>query len=319
MKKLTLAVLAVAFTTSMAGAGIVDRIVAKVNDEIITLSELRRETEPFRQDIMSKAPAAQQEQALKSMEEQILNRMIEESLIYQRAIELEFNAYVEDDVSSYIQEIMKDNGFKDTEEFENALAQQGQSMRTFRETIERHMVSQALVSSFIDSRISLLTPEIERYYQNNQANYTTPEEVTLSEIILDTSKGVSEAEALATDIAERVRRGESFAELAGRHSKGATAAKGGGIGTYVIDKLNEGTRKALVGVNEGEVSAAQKSPEGLIIYRVDVRKSETVKPLDEVKDEIKEILRQQKRNPEYERFMTQLKEEAYIQIFPEMP
>jgi len=318
MKELTGAVLTVIFAMSMAGAGVVDRIVAKVNDEIITLSELRREIEPVRREIMSKVPAAQQEQALKEMEEQILNSLIEAELIYQKAIEMEYNAHVEEEVTSYIQDIMKDNNFRDTDEFEDALAQQGQSMKTFRESIERHMISQALVNDFIHSRISLLTPEIERYYQNHRADFTTPEEVAISEIILDTSNGVSEAESRAAEIADRVRQGESFAALAGRYSKGATAGKGGGIGTYVIDKLNAETRKALVGVGEGEISAVQKSAEGLIIYRVDVRKPETVKPMDEVSDQIRNILYQQKRNPEYERFITQIKEDAYIQIFPEI-
>ena len=318
MKKLAGTVLAVIFAVSMAGAEVIDRILAKVNDEIIMLSELKREMEPVRRDIMNKIPAAQQEQALKTMEEQVLNGLIESALIYQKAIELEYNAHVEEDVTSYIQEIMKDNNIKDTDEFEDALAQQGESLKSFRETIEKQMTSQALVNDFIHARISLLTPEIERYYQNHLAEFTTPEEVTISEIILDTSSGVSEAEIRMTDIVDRVRQGESFAALARQYSKGATAGKGGGIGTYVIDKLNAETRKALVGVGEGEISAAQKLAEGLIIYRVDVRKPEVIKPLDEVSEKIRNTLYQQKRNPEYERFITQLKEDAYIQIFTEM-
>ena len=318
MKRLTVIVLAVIVAAGIGNAGTVDRILAKINDEIITLSELRREMEPYRREIMSKVPAAQQEQTLKETEERILNSLIESALIYQRAVELEYEAHVEEHVTSYIQEIMRDNNFRDTEEFENALAQDGQSLKSFRESIERQIITQALVNDFIEARISLLTPEIERYYQNNQANYTTPEEVTLSEIILDTAKGVSEAENRADEIADRTRRGESFAALAGQYSRGATAGKGGEIGTYVVDKLNAEIRKALVGVEEGEISAPQKSAEGLIIYRVDVRKPATVQPLDEVRDSIKNILHQQKRIPEYERFITQLKEEAYIQIFSEM-
>ena len=318
MKKLTAAVLAVIFATGMAGAGTVDRILAKVNDEIITLSELRREMEPVRIEIMSKVPPAQQEQALKAMEEKVLDSLIEASLIYQKAIEMEYNAHVEEDVASYIQQVMKDNDFKDTDEFEEALARQGQSMRTFRETIEKNLVSQALVNDFIHSRINLLTPEIERYYQNNQADFTTLEEVTLSEIILDTTDGVSDAEILASDIADRIRKGESFETLARLYSKGSTAGKGGGIGTYVIDKLNAETRKVLADVGEGEISAPHKAAEGLIIYRMDVRKPAVVQPLDEVRDEIRKVLYQQKQNPEYERFIAQLKEAAYIQIFPEM-
>ena len=318
MKKLMGTVLAVIFAAGMAGAGIVDRIVAKVNDEIITLSELKREIEPVRAEIMSKVPAAQQEQVLKEMEGRVLDGLIETSLIYQKAIEMEYNAHVEDDVTSYIQQVMKDNNINDTEEFENVLAQQGQSLKIFRETIEKQLTSQALVNDFIHSRISLLTPEVERYYQNHQADFTTPEEVTLSEIVLDTSGGVSEAESRAAEIADGVRRGESFAALAGRYSKGATAGKGGAIGTYVIDKLNAEIRKALAGVGEGEISAPHKSSDGLVIYRVDVRKPATTMPMDEVSDQIKEILYRQKRNPEYERFIKQLKEDAYIQIFPEM-
>ena len=318
MKKLTGAVIAVLFAAGMTSAGTVDRILAKINDEIITLSELRREMEPLRREIMSKVPAAQQEQALKEAEEQVLNNLIEAALIYQKAVELEYEAHVEDEVTSYIQQIMKDNNLRDTEEFENALAQDGQSMRSFRESIQKYLISQALVNDFIHSRISLLTPEIERYYQNNQASFSTPEEVTLSEIILDTAGGVSEAESRAADITARVRSGEPFAALAKQYSKGATAGRGGEIGTYVVDKLNAEIRKALVGVGEGDISTPQKSAEGIILYRVDARKPVIVQPLDEVRDEIRNILYQQKRNPEYERFMKQLKEDAYIQIFPEM-
>ena len=318
MKKMTGIILTIILTAGMAASGTVDRIVAKINDEIITLSELKRETELMRKEIISKVPAAQQEQALKEMEEQILNSMIESALIYQRAVEMEYNAYVEEDVDSYIQQIMKDNNINDTDEFENALAHEGQSLKTFREAIEKNMISQALVNDFINTRINLLTPEIERYYQNNQADFSTPEEVSLSEIILDTAKGVSEAENLVAEIADRVRQGESFAALAGQYSKGTTAVKGGEIGTYVVDKLNVETRKALVNVEEGEISAPQKSAEGLVIYRVDVRKRAMIQPLDEVRDQIRNILYQQKRIPEYERFITQLKEDAYIQIFTEM-
>ena len=318
MKKIMGIILTVIFSASVSESGTVDRIIAKINDEIITLSELKRETELMRREVMSKVPAAQQEQALKEAEEQILNNMIEAALIYQKAVEMEYAAYVEDEVDSYIQQIMKDNNIKDTDEFESLLAIEGESLKSFRESIEKNMVSQAIVNDFINSRINLLTPEIERYYQNNQADFSTPEEVALSEIILDTTKGVSEAENLAAEIVDRLRQGESFATLVGLYSKGTTAGKGGEIGVYVVDKLNAETRKALVGVEEGEISAPQKSPEGLVIYRVDVRKQATVRPLDEVRDQIQNILYRQKRIPEYERFITQLKEDAYIQIFQEM-
>ena len=318
MKNLTRVVFVVIMAVGMTNAETVDRIIAKINDEIITLSELRREMEPYRREIMGKVPVTQLEQVLKETEERVLDSLIEAALIYQKAIELEYDAHVEEDVTSYIRQIMKENNFRDTEEFENALAQEGQSLISFRESIERQAVSEALVYEFINARISLLTPEIERYYQNHLADFSSLEEVTLSEIVLDATQGVSEAESLAFEIADRVRHGESFAILARQYSKGSTAGKGGEIGTYDVNKLNAEIRKMLVDVEEGHISAPQKTDEGIILYHVDARKPVVVKPLDEVRDEIRNILYQQKRNPEYERFIIQLKEDAFIQIFPEM-
>ncbi|MDR1726669.1 MAG: peptidyl-prolyl cis-trans isomerase [Acidobacteriota bacterium] len=313
-----LAILAILFASDMAAAGTIDRILAKVNDEIITLSELRREMEPIRKEIMSKLSGPQQEQELKKAEDQILDNLIESALIYQKAVEMEYNAEAEERVDAYIQEVMKSNNLKDTDELENALAQEGKSLKSYKEYIERQMISQALVNDFINSRISLLTPEIERYYQNHQADFTTPGEVTLSEIVIDTAGGDAAAESRAAEVAGRIDAGESFATLAEQYSKGATAGKGGGIGSYIVEKLNPDTRKAIENVKEGGVSAPQKESAGLVIYRVDARTAAVVKPLDEVKDAIKDILYQEKRTPEYDRFITQLKEEAYIQIFPEM-
>ena len=317
MKKMVKSILLILFVTNMVGARTIDRILAKVNDEITTQSELNREMEPIRKEIMSKVPGPQQEAELKKAEEQILNSLIESALIYQKAVELEYNAQAEDRVDSYIQEVMKSNNIKDTDELENALAEDGKSLRSYREQIERQIISSDLVNEFINSRINLLTPEIERYYKNHQDDFTTPEEVTLSEIILDATNA-EEARGRADDITRRIKEGESFATLARQYSKGTTASKGGDIGTYIVDRLNPDMRKVIANVRDGEISTPQKSTEGLIIYRVDARNPTAVQPLDEVRDTIRNILYQQKRMPEYDRFITQLKEDAYIQIFSEM-
>ena len=86
---------------------------------------------------------------------------------------------------------------------------------------------------------------------------------------------------------------------------------------YVAAKLNPEIAKAVASVKEGEVSTVLKSKEGNVIYRVDSRKVATVRPLEEVRDEIRNRLWRQKFNPELDRFVAQLKEDAYIQIFGE--
>lgn len=318
MRRLMGGILVLLLGACVAEAKTVDRIIAKVNEEIITLSELNRELEPIRKEFAGKYSGAQLEQALQKAEKQALDALIEQKLIYHKAIELEYQAHAEEMVTAQLQQIMKDNNLKDTDEFEEALAKEGKSLKEFREEVERQLISRQLVNDFINARISLLTPEIEKYYKDHLEDYTTPEEVTLSEIIIGSADASQDAANQANDIYQRLQRGESFATLASQYSKGTTASKGGSIGTYLLAKLNPDTVKAIASLKEGEASKPQKTAEGYILYRMDARKPAVVRPLEEVKDGIKDALYQQKRNPEYDRFISQLKEESYIQIFPEM-
>lgn len=318
MRRLMGGILVLLLGTFIAEGKTVDRILAKVNDEIVTLSELSREMAPIRKELEAKFSGAQLEQALQKAEKQALDSLIEEKLIYQKAVELEYQANAEERITAFIQQIMKDNNLKDTDELEDALLKEGRSLKEYREYLERRIISQELVNDFINARVSLLTPEIEKYYQNHLNDFTTPEEVTLSEIIITNTEGLQDAESRANDIYRRLQQGESFTSLASQYSKGTTAAKGGGIGTYMQTKLNPDTAKAVANLKDGEVSKPQKLADGFILYRLDSRKPAVVRPLEEVKDSIRNVLYQQKRNPEYDRFITQLKEDAYIQIFPEI-
>ena len=301
-----------------APAKTVDRILAQVNEDIITLSDLNREMAEIRQDLANKFAGEQLEQEIKKATKDVLDELIRQKLLLQKANELGFNANADLQVSSAIERIRKANNIKDIQEFERQLGLQGMNMATFRERLRRQVITQSLVQEFVGSRITLLSQEIEKYYKDHAAEYTTPEEVTLSEIIIPITGSESEAEAKANDIFNRLKQGESFATLASQYSKGATASKGGGIGTYLPAKLNPDIAKAIAAVKEGDATPPQKAKEGFIIYRVDARKPAAVRPLEELRDEIRSRLWEQKFNPEYDRFITQLKEDAYIQLFGEI-
>jgi parvulin-like peptidyl-prolyl isomerase len=164
----------------------------------------------------------------------------------------------------------------------------------------------------------VLTTEVEKYYKEHQAEFSTPEEVTLSEILITGDGSPAEAEARANEIYGRLQKGESFADLATQYSKGTTANKGGGIGTYILSKLNADTVKAIAGLKDGEVSKPQMIREGFIIYRVDIRKASASFPMEKVRSDIRNRIANKKRGPELERYINQLKEDAYINILSEM-
>jgi len=318
MKKLLWIIAALLSGFCISEARTVDRILAQVNDDIITLSELNRKMVEVRRQLEAKYSGDQLQQLIQKAEKQALDSLIQEKLLYQKAMELGYNANVETRVSSYIQQIMKENNLKETEELEQALAQNGISMRDYRDDIRKQMIAQDLVNDFVGSRITLLTPEIEKYYRDHIADYSTPEEVTLSEIIIMSEASDKESETRANELYQRMQKGESFSALASQYSKGPTANKGGNIGTYLISKLNPEIVKAIAGLKEGDTSKPQKIKDGYIVYHIDLRKLTTVRPLEEVKNDIRNQLYERKFAPEYERFITQLKEDAYINYPPEI-
>ena len=318
MKSLLWAIPAVLLAFSSAPAKTVDRIVAQVNEDIITLSELNRQTADFRKDLAAKYTGPQLEQMIQKAEQQALDNLIREKLMYQKGVELGFNADVDTKVSAEVQGLVKELNLKDTEELEKYFEEAGRSLKEYRENVKRQIIIQELIYAFVDSRITLLTTEIEKYYQEHQAEFSTPEEVTLSEILIAGEGNGTEAEARANDIYSRLQKGESFADLATQYSKGSTANKGGSIGAYLLSKLNADTVKAIAGLKEGDVSKPQKIKEGIIIYRIDTRKVSATVPMDQVRNEIRSRIYSKKRGPEIERYVNQLKEEAYINILPEM-
>ncbi len=320
MKRFLWIVPAILFSFTLCSAQsqsrVVDRILVQVGDEIITMSELNREMAPYRTELEAKYSGEELEQALKKAEKQVLDGLVQEKLLYQKAMELGFSADIEKEVSAAIQRIIKENPqLKDTEGLESELEKQGQTLKDLREYYRRKIIVDGLIDYFVRSRITLLTPEIEKYYKDHVAEFSSPDEVTLSEIQIDIKGDAKEAENRANDIYKRLQQGESFPTLASQYSNGVTASKGGSTGTYLVSSLNADTVKAIVGLKDGEFSKPQREKDSFMIYRVDSRKIPVVRPLEEVKNYIKDQLFNQKYYPELERYVSQIREDAYIQYF----
>ena len=302
-----------------AEARIVDRIYAQVNDDIITLSDVNRRVAEIRRQLSTQYRGEKLEQAVQAEKEKVLDSLIQQKLLVQKAIELGIDADVEPKVSSEIQRIMKQYNIDTTEKFEEALEEQGSNLRDFREMIRNEIMADNIIQIFVRSRITLMTGEVEKYYKDHAYEFATPEEVSLSEIVITAQAegGDEGARNRANDLYERLKNGESFSSLVSRYSKGATANTGGSIGSNQIEKWHPDIARAIKGLETGEVTEPQKTKEGYVIYRVDARKHSIVPPLEEVEDEIKNRMYMEKYLPELDRYVSRLKEEAYIQIYPE--
>jgi peptidyl-prolyl cis-trans isomerase SurA len=301
-------------------AKVVDRIVAQVNDDIITLSDINHLMIGVREQLATKYAGDQLEQQMKQAEKTALETLVREKLYLQKANELGMASGMDVRVSSYIEAQRKDNNIKDLDEFELVLEKEGTTMTAYREEVRKGMIVRDLIGYFVDSRITLLAEEVERYYKDHLKDFSTVEEVTLSEIIIPipATGNDGQGQALASGYRDRIMQGESFPVLASQVSKGPTASKGGGIGTYQMSQLSPQIAASIANVKEGDISAVTRLPEGYAIFRVESRKPPVVRPFEEVRNSIKDFLFDQKRQPELDKFVAQLKEDAYIQYFQEI-
>jgi parvulin-like peptidyl-prolyl isomerase len=302
-----------------AEAKIVDRILVQVNDDIITQSDLNRKLVEYQMSLEAKYSGEELAHLMQQAQKKALDELIEDKLMDQKAAEFGPPSDIDTRVSTNIQQIMKKNNLTTNEDLEKALiSQQGTTLREFRDIVRKSIMREDLVDSYVRSRISLLAQEIDKYYKDHAAEFTKPEEVTISEIDIPIDGNGQEAENRANDIYNRILKGESFAVLASQYSKGLTANKGGVTPTIQLLKLNSETVKAIADLKTGDISKPQKLKDMYVIYRMDLRQPAIVKPLDEIKNEIRYRLWEQKYTPEYTRFISQLKEDAYIQYFTEM-
>jgi peptidyl-prolyl cis-trans isomerase SurA len=318
MKKKLLIIPALFIGFCFAETKIADRILVKVNDDIILQSDLNQLMASINQQLITRFKGEQLVNETKKAEKQALDMLIEEKLLYQKAVELDYSSRSEPKVAAYIQRLIKEKGLKDEDELEQALLKQGTSLRQFRDDVQKQISIDDVKNDLIGSRITILKIEIEKYYKDHIADYTTSAEISLSEIIIPAEGGNQAAENRANDIYGRLQRGESFAALASQYSKGPTANKGGNIGTYKVDTLTPEMANATAKYKEGEATKPQLMKEGYAIFHIDSRKASTVSPLEEVQDSIREKIGNAKYEQEYTRLIAQLKDDAYIEYLPEI-
>ncbi|MGH9342040.1 MAG: peptidylprolyl isomerase [Acidobacteriota bacterium] len=297
---------------------VLDEIVAKVNSEVITLTDLQRETKTLRDDLNQQIqdPKALEEQ-FEERKKMLLVEIIQKKLLIQKAEELGVTANIEVDVSAYIEEIRKENNIPNMEVFEQALQRQGLSMAVFRQNIRERLIQESLLGQFVYSKITLLTPEIEAFYQENLDQFTEQPEVELSEILLLTEgKDKAQVRQRAEEALARLQSGTSFEEVAKEYSDGPTAGRAGVIGTFKKGSLAQEIEDSAFKLEEGQSSGVIETEFGLQIIKVLKKSAAKQKSLEEVRPQIQRFLYAQKAQPEVKEFLEDLRTQSYIYVAP---
>ncbi len=296
---------------------VVDRIVALVNGEIITLSELDQMGKTYYDQVRKDSTAGDREEKMKKAREEVLGHLIESRLLEEemkkRKIEVP-----DRDVDATIQDVLKSSNLTEND-MKKALAREGMTYSTYRQKVRDELGKMRLVSREIKSKIVIEDEVLREYYKKNQQKFTDPLEVKLQQIFFPVPEHASQEETAAVEkearpILERARKGEDFAELARKFSKGPEAGEGGLLGYFKHQELMPELEEAGFKLRPGEVSDLVRSPAGFHILRVLERKGGEPRPFAEVQFKIREELSEAEAQRKFDQWMKELKSKAYIEI-----
>jgi parvulin-like peptidyl-prolyl isomerase len=316
---------------SLAGgtlrAEIIEQILVKVNGEIFTKTDLeQRQVAALRQkgqqiDLKSESSNQQLRKALDEITPQIMVDAVDEMLLVQRGKELGYKLS-DEQFKSVLENIKKENKLENEEQFQAALKAENMTMADLRRNLERSMLVQRVQQNEVMGKIGVSEDEARKYYDGHLNEFTTPQSVTLREILVSVptdSKGLNvaaeeAAKAKADAIRERVTKGgESFDKLASEISDAPSKANAGLIGPISLNDLAADLRKMIENLKPGEVTATTRMARGYQIYKVEAMTTAQTMPFDQAREQISERVFTDKRKAEYQKYLEKLRAQAIIE------
>lgn len=298
----------------VASAEVVERIVAKVNGDIITLSELEAQVQ---QAIDQLGPAATPEEEVKRRNElrkKVLDQMINNKLVMQVAEDrgLKVPARFFDE---WKKNVMKQMKITSEEDFVRQVQLQGTTVEALKKQFEEGLLMQEVRRMEVDSKVSVSEPEIQERYRQHIRDYTEPAKVRIREIVVkfDATNEVEKGQK-AREILKEIQQGADFAEMARMHSESSSRDAGGDLGFFNKGELTDALDAAAFALEPGQVSDVIRMDSAFYIVKVEEKTPEKVKPLEEVRSEVADAIFQEKMSVQLDRYVKQLREHAIVEV-----
>lgn len=301
-------------TTQTVFAKVMDRVVAKVNGEIITLSSVEERASIAKQQLA--ASNSPKEFSEKEIAEKTLDAIIEEKLQLQEAKKAGLG--IDDEaVQLALDDIMQRNNITESQ-METMLENEGRSMEQYKEVIRNQILVTKVVQFHMGKMGAVSNRQIREYYQRHQKDYWQPRQPFVRHILFIAEESASPEERQLKKIKTRevlrlIRTGSDFAEMAKEYSEDVSASTGGEIGLLKKGHLVPEFEKAALSLKSGEVSDVVESRYGFHIIKVDSVIPGKTRPIREVKGEIEKVLQVENKQKKFQKWMRELKSHAMIQ------
>lgn len=298
---------------TVAAAENIDGIAAVVNKKVISRSRVQVTEQDF-----SKQGRFAPTDDEKTRREKVLNFLIENELIIQKAEEGGMTVTSEE-LKAALDDVKQRNNIFTDDELKAALNQQGTSWDDYLEDIRKQIKIAKLMNAEVRSKVLINESEVSAYFEEHRQDFqAAPAEVRVRQIFLSIGQDASEADVLAVQekaarIVKELRGGADFAAMAKEHSEHPSAASGGELGTFKEGQL-AAPFDAAFNLAAGEISDPIRFDNGLYILYVETKTGGEENALQNARSDIRRTLFEQKADALYKEWMAELKQTAYIEI-----
>jgi peptidyl-prolyl cis-trans isomerase SurA len=300
---------------------VVEEIVARVNNDAITLSDMQKADQSLHEEIVHDCPGCSPDkvdEVYKEKQKDLLRDLVDQALLTERAKDMGIS--VETDVIKRLDELRKQNNLGSMEDMEKEVEKQGLSWEDLKTQIRNNLLTQEVIRREVGSHINIPSDEVKKYYDEHQKDFVRPEQVVLAEIFLSTEgkspEEMSSVEKKAEDLRNRVVKGEDFNEIAKHFSEGSTAKDGGNLGTFEHGQLSKQLEDIVFQMNKGQMTEVTQTKTGFEVLKVEAHFEAGLQPQDKVENEIMNRIYAQKMQPTMREYLGQLREQSYVMVKP---
>ena len=318
--------------TSLSPADtVVEEIIARVNNEIITRSEYIRSRDQLKQEIQQQDPA-NADRIFSEKQRDVLRDLIDQQLLLQKGKDLGVTGDTE--LIKRLDEMRKQMNLETMEDLEKAAEAQGASYEDFKQNMRNQIITQRVIGQEVGSKLAMNKDDEKKFYEEHRAEMERPEQVRLSEILIapktpakpaagpdgkpeppseaETAAALAAAKAKAEDLLDQIHKGAKFEDLAKKYSDGPSAKDGGDLSYFKRGTMPKELDDKVFALKTGEVSDVIRTKQGYVILLAAEHQMAGIPSLKEIEPRIQDALYMQKLQPALRAYLTTLREQAYI-------
>lgn len=294
---------------------LIDRIIARVNEEIITQRQYDEQIDKLRQSLAQHYSGDQLTVQTNAAVKDLLENMIDEDLFVQKAKDLNIN--VESQLVQRLDQLRQQMGLASIQDLEDEVEKNGLVWEDFQNNIRRQLLTNAVMQQEVASRIMPTDADLRKYFAAHKQDYTSPAGVELAEIQISNQKwGAAQSEQRAKDAEKMLQAGAKWDDTVKKYSDGPNADSGGDVGFFPNGSLLPEISKAIQSLDPGDTSSLISTQNGYIIVKLNEHRSAGAPKFEEVRQRVENDYYQEKMHPAVRKYLTTLRKESCITIAP---